>query len=137
MGSFVVPPAYPTRVRITPFNCPNRASGPQNHPRENVAVSVLTVPKALSRFSFVELLFFSNLSRSPAYLSCLPQEKSAKTRIASVTPRIDNLKHFLSGRTICFEYKHFHLTNQGNVFGPQASFMSFFFIRCNVSFLSQ
>jgi len=35
-----VPPAYPTRVRTTPGISPNRASGPQNHPMENVAVSV-------------------------------------------------------------------------------------------------
>ena len=30
----------PTRVRITPSRPPNWASGPQNHPRANVAVSI-------------------------------------------------------------------------------------------------
>ena len=42
MGFSVVPPAYPTRVRITPLRLPNRESGPQNQPRANVAVSVST-----------------------------------------------------------------------------------------------
>ena len=39
MGFFSVPPAYPTRVRQTPGNAPNWASGPQNQPSANVAVS--------------------------------------------------------------------------------------------------
>lgn len=89
-----MPPAYPTRVRITPFNCPNRASGPQNQPRENVAVSVLAASDILVMF------FFSNTLWSPAGLSGLPHEERAKTRVASATPRIDNLKCFLSEITI-------------------------------------
>ena len=40
MGFFSVPPAYPTRVRITPRKLPNRESGPQNQPSANVAVLV-------------------------------------------------------------------------------------------------
>ena len=40
MGVLVVPPVYPTRVRITPLMLPNWASGPQNQPSANVAVSV-------------------------------------------------------------------------------------------------
>jgi hypothetical protein len=40
VGFSVVPPAYPTRVLTTPLTTPNLESGPQNHPRANVAVSV-------------------------------------------------------------------------------------------------
>jgi hypothetical protein len=34
------PPAYPTRVLMTPWRLPNRESEPQNQPNANVAVSV-------------------------------------------------------------------------------------------------
>ena len=40
MGLLDVPPAYPTRVRITPSRLPNRESGPQNQPKANVAVFI-------------------------------------------------------------------------------------------------
>ena len=42
MGFIFVPPAYPTRIRMTPLILPNRESEPQNHPRAKVAVSVLS-----------------------------------------------------------------------------------------------
>ena len=38
----MVPPAYPTWVRITPGRLPNRESGPQNQPSAKVAVSVFS-----------------------------------------------------------------------------------------------
>jgi hypothetical protein len=41
VGFLVLPPAYPTRVRMTPLRLPNRESGPQNQPKAKVAVSVL------------------------------------------------------------------------------------------------
>jgi hypothetical protein len=34
-----VPPAYPTRVRMTPSMIPNRDSMPQNQPKPKLAVS--------------------------------------------------------------------------------------------------
>jgi hypothetical protein len=37
----VLPPVYPTRVRMTPLRLPNRESGPQNQPKAKVAVSIL------------------------------------------------------------------------------------------------
>jgi len=40
VGLSDVPPVYPTRVLTTPGRLPNRESGPQNHPRANVALSV-------------------------------------------------------------------------------------------------
>jgi hypothetical protein len=39
VGFSFAPPAYPARVRMTPSNAPNWASGPQNQPKAKVAVS--------------------------------------------------------------------------------------------------
>jgi hypothetical protein len=57
-----VPPAYPTRVRITPGRLPNWESGPQNQPRAKVAVA---------NFSERDVSDSSKPMGDTAYLCCM------------------------------------------------------------------
>ena len=73
----MVPPAYPTRVRITPSILPNWESGPQNQPNAKVAVSV-SVGAEVSCVGIVAL--GTELFSFAVFLSLQPNRKIGSTK---------------------------------------------------------